>query len=336
MLLHQKHIYRCLQGITIIDNTFTMAEKSKIIFIINPIAGVMGKRNLESKIDKVFPVSEYEIIKLYTAYPSHALELAEQAVKKAPALVVAAGGDGTINEIARALINTGIPLGVIPLGSGNGFARHFNLPLNIKKALTILKTGTTLSVDVGYLNGRPFFCTAGIGFDAEIGYYYRDYNHRGFIAYALSFAKVFSWYKSKDYVLEIDGERFEFKAFFITIANISQFGYNFIVAPKASTLDGAFDVVVVKRFAKWKASFIAIRSLLGTIDNSEYVWHKLAKNVKILSPTGEKFIHIDGEADIQSGFLEYQIKNAELRVVVNNKDQVIPFPFKKLIYKSIH
>jgi diacylglycerol kinase (ATP) len=313
-----------------------MKNNNKIIFIINPIAGVKSKRRIEKKIDQFFSGKSYELIKLYTAYPSHALELAEQAVKEKPGLIVAAGGDGTINEVARSLINTGIPLGVIPLGSGNGFARHFNLPFNINASLKLLLTGNILSVDVGYMNGKPFFCTAGIGFDAEIGYYYRNYNHRGFIAYALSFARVFSWYKSKDYKLEIDGIRYDFKAFFITIANISQFGYNFYVAPHASTLDGAFDVVVVKRFPKWKATFLGIRSFFGTIDSSPHVWHKLAENVKILSPTGEKFIHIDGEAGIQSGVLEYQIKNAELCVIVNDKKQITPFLFKKLIYQSSH
>lgn len=313
-----------------------MKGKNKIIFIINPIAGVKLKWLLEKKIDSFFSDKNFELVKLYTAYPSHAMELARQAVNEKPYILVAAGGDGTINEVACALINTGIPLGVIPLGSGNGFARHFNLPFSIKKALKLLFTGTTLSVDVGYMNGRPFFCTAGIGFDAETGYYYREYNHRGFIAYALSFARVFSWYKSKEYLLEIDGEKYNFRAFFITIANISQFGYNFFVAPHASTIDGAFDVVVVKRFPKIKASLIAIRSFFGTIDTSQYVWHKLAQNVKILSPEGEKFIHIDGEAGILSGELEYQIKNAELRVIVNDKKQIVPFPFKKLIYKSTH
>ena len=311
-----------------------MYKREKIIFIINPIAGVKSKRQLEKRIDTFFSKRNFELIKLYTAYPSHALELAEEAVTRKPWLIVAAGGDGTINEIARALINTGIPLGVIPLGSGNGFARHFNLPLRINKALKLLLSGTTLSVDVGYMNGRPFFCTAGIGFDAEIGYYYRNYNHRGFISYALSFARVFSWYKTKDYELEIDGTRYSFRAYFITIANISQFGYNFKVAPRASTLDGAFDVVVVKRFPKWQAFILGFRSFFGTIDNSRHVWHCLAKNVRILSPVGEKFIHIDGEAGIQAGTLEYQIKNAELRVVVNDREQIIPFPFKKLIYKS--
>lgn len=302
----------------------------KIIFIINPIAGISGRRKLENEIRRFFSSGEYEIIKHFTAYPSHALELARNAVDQKASMVVAAGGDGTINEVACALINTGIPLGVIPLGSGNGFARHFNIPFRIRKALRLLHSGTTVSVDVGYLNGKPFFCTAGIGFDAETGYYYRNYNHRGFLAYALSMAKVFSWYRSKDYLLEIDGESFEFRAFFITIANISQFGYNFYVAPGASVFDGAFDVVVVKRFPKWKASFIALRSFFGTIDTSTYVWHKTAEHVKILFPEGEKFIHIDGEASIVSGQLEYQIRNAELKVIVNDKEQILPFSFKRL------
>jgi len=313
-----------------------MDDIKKIVFIINPIAGIKSRRRLEKEIKLFFSSGEYQLIKHYTAYPSHALELAENAVKEKPLFIVAAGGDGTINEVACALINTGIPLGVIPLGSGNGFARHFNLPFNIRKALKLLFTGTTLSVDVGYMSGKPFFCTSGIGLDAETGYHYSNYNHRGFISYALSLARVFRWYRSKDYELEIDGEKYNFKAFFITIANISQFGYNFYVAPHASTLDGAFDVVVVKRFPKWKASFIAIRSFFGTIDCSHYVWHKLAKNVKVLSPLGEKYIHIDGEAGIQSGTLEYQIKNAQLQVIVNDKKQISPFPFKKLINKPDH
>ncbi len=311
-----------------------MEGKKKIFFIINPISGIKGRRRLDKKIEKFFSKRDFELLKHYTAYPSHALELAEKAVKEGPVLIVAAGGDGTINEVARALINTGIPLGVIPLGSGNGFARHFNIPFNINNALKLLIDGDSISVDVGYMNGIPFFCTAGIGFDAETGYYYQEYNYRGFLAYALSFARVFSWYRSKEYSLEIDGKHYDFRAFFITIANISQFGYNFKVAPNASTLDGAFDVVVLKRFPKWKASFLGFRSLFGTIYGSPHVWHILAENVKILSPAGKKFVHIDGEAGIQEGELEYQIRNAELKVIVNNRKQILPFPFKKLIYRS--
>lgn len=299
--------------------------KKKIVFIINPIAGVRNKKRLEKKIDKFFSGGDYEVIKHYTSYPSHAVDIAACYAKAEPTFIVAVGGDGTINEIARSLINTGSTLGVIPLGSGNGFARHFNLPFIHDKALEVLLNGNEITVDVGFLNGKPFFCTAGIGFDAETGYQYNNYSYRGFISYALSFAKVFSWYQARDYKLEIDGEPYNFKAFFITIANISQFGYNFYVAPNASTLDGFFDVVVVKKFPKWMASLIAFRSFFGTIQNSRYVWHKQAHNVRIISPDTEKIIHIDGEAGIMNGVLEYQIQKAALKVVVNKEGAGMPF-----------
>ena len=299
-------------------------QKKKIIFIINPIAGGGNKKRFEKRIDNFFSGKNYEIIKHFTAYPSHAVDIAAGYAKVEPCFIVAVGGDGTINEIARSLINTGSTLGVIPLGSGNGFARHFNLPFQLKKALKVLLTGNEISVDVGYLNGKPFFCTAGVGFDAETGYHYSLYNHRGFVSYLLSFAKVFSWYRARDYQLEIDGKPYCFKAFFITIANISQFGYNFYVAPKASTLDGFFDVVVVKKFPKWLASIIALRSIVGTIQNSRFVWYKQAHTVRIISPESEKIIHIDGEAEIMEGVLEYKIQKACLKVVINREGPWMP------------
>ena len=308
-----------------------MKKGKKIIFIINPIAGVGNKKSFEKRIDKFFSGTDYEVIKHFTCYPSHAVEIAAAYANSGPCFIVAAGGDGTINEIARSLINTGSTLGIIPLGSGNGFARHFNLPFSLNKSLKILLSGSEVSVDVGYLNGKPFFCTAGIGFDAETGYYYRSYDHRGFVSYLLSFAKVFSWYKARDYELIIDGESFSFKAFFITIANISQFGYNFYVAPHATTSDGFFDVVIIKKFPKWLAPAIAVRSFFGTIHNSRFVWYKQAHHVRILSPLSEKVIHIDGEAGIMDGILDYTIQKGGLKVIINREGPWMPIfrAFKK-------
>jgi YegS/Rv2252/BmrU family lipid kinase len=294
-------------------------KKKKIIFIINPIAGVGGKRRLEKKIDEFFADSDYQVVKHFTCYPSHAVEIADSYAKAGPSFIVAVGGDGTINEIARSLINTGSTLGVIPLGSGNGFARHFNLPFNLDRALNVLINGNEISADVGYLNGKPFFCTAGIGFDAETGYYYRNYTHRGFVSYLLSFAKVFGWYKAREYEIEIDGEQYSFNAFFITIANISQFGYNFYVAPRASTTDGYFDVVVVQKFPKWMAIAIALRSFVGTIHKSRYVWYRQAHHVNIRSKDRENIIHIDGEAGIMNGSLDYTIQKGSLKVIINRE-----------------
>ena len=307
-------------------------EKRKIVFIINPIAGFRNKRNFEKTIDKFFHNKNYEIIKHYTLYPSHAVNIAENYVKEDPVFIVAVGGDGTINEIARSLIETGSTLGVIPLGSGNGFARHFNIPFSSHKAFDTLIHGNEITIDVGYLNGRPFFCTAGIGIDAETGYYYSQYTHRGLISYALSFAKVFGWYKARKYSLEIDNELYDFDAFFINIANISQFGYNFYIAPKASTLDGYLDVVVIKKFPKFLSVFIGLRSFFGTIQNSRFVWHKQAKNVIIHTKEKENIIHIDGEAGIMEGPLNFQIRKSCLKVIVNREGMDMPFftGFRKL------
>lgn len=300
-------------------------EKRKIVFIINPIAGIRNKRKFEKKIDKFFLNKNFEIIKHYTLYPSHAVSIAESYVKLGPVFIVAVGGDGTINEIARSLIETGSTLGVIPLGSGNGFARHFNIPFRSDNALKTIINGNEINIDVGYLNGRPFFCTAGIGIDAETGYYYSQYTHRGLISYALSFARVFSWYKARNYTLEIDGESYNFDAFFINIANISQFGYNFYIAPKASTLDGYLDVVVIRKFPKLFSVVIALRSFFGTIQNSRFVWHKQAHNVKILTKEKENIIHIDGEAGIIEGPLDFQIRKSCLKVIINREGAGMPF-----------
>jgi len=311
-------------------------RKKKIIFIINPIAGIRNKRKFEKKIDTFFIEKEYEVIIHYTSYPSHAFDIATSYLNNGPTFIVAVGGDGTINEIARSLIDTGSSLGVIPLGSGNGFARHFNIPFVSDKALDTLINGNEIIIDVGYLNGKPFFCTSGIGIDAETGYYYSKYSHRGLITYALSFAKVFSWYKARKYILEVDGETHNFDAFFINIANISQFGYNFYVAPGASTVDGLLDVVVVKKFPKLMGIFVAFRSFFGIIQNSRFVWHRQAHNVKIHTSEKENIIHIDGEAGIMEGPLEYQIRRSCLKVVVNREGTGMPFfnAFQKRERKS--
>ncbi|MCF8381745.1 MAG: diacylglycerol kinase family lipid kinase [Bacteroidales bacterium] len=295
-----------------------MVGKRKIIFIINSIASLKKRKRLEKTIDSFFPSESYTIVKLYTTKAGHASELAAKAVKDKPLFIVAAGGDGTINEVAGRMINTEIPLGVIPMGSGNGLARHFKIPFNIKKALNLLLTGSASAMDVGYLNGRPFFCTSGTGLDAEIAHYYKEYSRRGFMAYALSFVRVFFSYKSKEYNLEIDGKLYDFKALFISVANISQFGYNFRIAPNASASDGAFDIVVIKDFPKWRILPIALQSFFGAIENSRFVWHLQAKSLKIIYPLQDKFIHIDGDAEIQTGELEYLNKRDELKVIVKN------------------
>ena len=115
-----------------------MSEK-RITFIINPVAGGRRKDKFERKLKKIFGESGYEVKSCFTMYPSHAFEFAREEVQNGTDVVVAVGGDGTINEVARALIGSGSVLGIIPFGSGNGFARHFGFPLTAQRALKTLR-----------------------------------------------------------------------------------------------------------------------------------------------------------------------------------------------------
>jgi diacylglycerol kinase (ATP) len=221
-----------------------------------------------------------------------------------------------VTKLKKALIRSSSVLGVIPMGSGNGFARHFGLPLSVKRSLKVLTRGKIKPVDVGYVNDRPFFCTTGMGFDAETGYFFSRYDKHGFLSYALSFFRVFRDYRPVSYEIDINGERRHFEAFFINIANISQFGYHFYVAPKASTEDGFLDLVVVSRFPKWKGTFLAIRSYFGTIHKSRYVYHEKADDIKLVFPAGRKTIHIDGDPDFAEGTVYYRLEPAALKVIL--------------------
>jgi YegS/Rv2252/BmrU family lipid kinase len=289
-------------------------------FIINPVAGGKKKKNIEQLIKETFNSDEIIATFYYTQYPTHAYEFAKKEVDNGTEVIVAVGGDGTINEVARALIDTESVLGIIPLGSGNGFARHFNLPLKPKKALSVLKTKNTFYIDVGMLNEKAFFCTSGLGFDAETGYRFSQYSARGFLSYALSFFKVFKNYIPSNYKLIIDGKPYESSAFFINIANISQFGYHFYISPEASAKDGFLDLVVVKEFPKIIGIFLAFRSFFGTIHRSKYVHIQQSKEIKVIKPLGEKVVHIDGDPDIITGEINYTVQPSCLKLILPTKE----------------
>ncbi len=287
-----------------------------ITFIINPVAGRKGKNKFERRLKKKFGDEGFRVRSCFTQYPSHAHEFALNEVKAGTDIIVAVGGDGTINEVARALIGTDNVLGIIPLGSGNGFARHFGVPLSINKALRTLERGKVRAIDVGYINNRAFLCTTGIGFDAETGYFFSHYDRRGLLSYMFSFIRVFRDYKPVEYKIEINGNVRTFEAFFINIANISQFGYHFYVAPKASTEDGFLDLVVVRKFPKWKGVFLAFRSFFGTIHKSRYVYNELAKEIKLLEPTHRKLLHVDGDPEFSEGTVHYSLVPGSLKVIL--------------------
>ena len=160
-----------------------MSDKKKIWFIINPISGTKDKAGIVAAIHKYMTPDRFDIEIRYTQCKGHAAKIAAEAISHNVDIVVAVGGDGTVNETARALIHTHVALGIVPCGSGNGLARHLGLPMNPKKALAVISECNICPLDYGLINGQPFFCTAGVGFDAFLSDMFNKSSHRGLLSY---------------------------------------------------------------------------------------------------------------------------------------------------------
>ena len=206
-----------------------------IAFIINPISGAKEAQNAKKKLPKLImqtlDMEQWLPNIVYTEYAGHATELAYQYARMGFDAVIAVGGDGTVNEVARGLKDTKTALGIIPMGSGNGFARHLNIPMRPQKALEMINHSEPISVDYGLANGKVFVCTCGTGFDAVIADQFAASNKRGFMTYIRNtIAKAFT-YKPQTYHIVGDGLDVTQEAFLITFANANQWGNDAKIAP---------------------------------------------------------------------------------------------------------
>ncbi len=266
-------------------------SKKKISFIINPISGGKKKdkiiRLIKSKLTE-----EYEFEIQITEYSAHATALAKIALKNKVDAIIAVGGDGTVNEVGQALIHTDTPMGIIPTGSGDGFARHLKIPQRISLAIDKIKEFKIQTIDTATLNDIPFLATAGLGFDAKIGWEFDNFGKRGLLSYIQLSALEFFKYKAKEYELLIDGKSIITSAFLINFANAGQYGNNAWIAPSASLFDGKLNVGVLKPFPPHEVPFIIFQLFSKTIEHSKYYDRYQAKEIKIKSP---KRFHIDGE-----------------------------------------
>ena len=180
-------------------------SKKKISFIINPISGTQGKEQILKWLDEKLDKSRYIPEVIYTERAGHAVEIAALKAKEEAFAVVAIGGDGTINEIARSLVHTKTALGIIPCGSGNGLARHLQIPMDAKKAINIINEGLIDIIDYGKINDVPFFCTCGVGFDAFVSLQFSKAGRRGPLIYLEKTLLESLKYKPETYELEMDG-----------------------------------------------------------------------------------------------------------------------------------
>lgn len=288
----------------------------KVLFIVNPAAGTSSKRNLPGLIKNVVDPGRFDTEVRFTEKPGHARAIAKEAVAQDFQVIYAVGGDGTVNEVAGALIHTPAVLGILPMGSGNGLARHFRLPLMVKRSLRLLEKGRVVSIDYGLVNKIPFFCTAGVGFDAYVGKLFSEDPSRGGAVYVRKVLEALFRYKPAHYRLIIKGEQLEMEAFLVTFANASQYGNEAFIAPAADITDGMMDVVIFSSFPLIVAPALGIRLFTRMIDKSRFVQMIRCEKAILHGPTENMVIHYDGETHHCGREMEVEMVKKGLRILV--------------------
>ncbi len=288
--------------------------KKKICFIVNPISGVGKQKVVEKLVDLHLNLSIFEYKIVYTDAPKHATVLARQAADEKFNIAVAVGGDGSVNEVAKGLIGTKTALAILPSGSGNGLARHLNVPLDMVKAILMINTGKEISIDTVHFNEETFVNVAGIGFDAHIGWEFAKYGKRGFWSYIKIVFREFKKYEAQEYELIMDGKSLKKKAFLISFANGSQWGNNAFIAPTAHATDGEFKISILKEFRWWNVPSIGYRLFNKTLNKTKYLEMMSVKEITVKQPDLKG--HVDGEPIEIGNTILVKVNPASLRVIV--------------------
>jgi diacylglycerol kinase (ATP) len=268
--------------------------KSKIAFIINPFSGTGKKEDLPDLIRSGLDLNLFDPEIVFTEYRGHGTELAKEFVDKGFQTVIAVGGDGTVNEVAQALVHSNCSLGIIPIGSGNGLARHLGIPMATRKAIEQLNHSEPIFMDYGLVNGKPFFCTCGTGFDAYVSTEFAKSKKRGIMSYIEKIITGYFSYKSQNYHLIGNGIDLTAKAFVLTFANASQWGNNAYIAPQASVQDGELDISIMSNFPIIAIPTLALQLFAKTIDKDLFMTTLRAEEITLFREESGPF-HYDGE-----------------------------------------
>ena len=301
-----------------------------IAFIINPVSGSKETQNAKKKLPKLIMQtldSEQWLPNItFTEYAGHAVELARQYARMGFDAVVAVGGDGTVNEVARGLVmgygnrpvSERTALGIMPMGSGNGFARHLGIPIRPQKAIEMINHAEPISVDYGLANGKLFVSTCGTGFDALIADHFAGSSKRGFSTYLQNIIRDAFSYHAQTYHIVGDGLDVTHKAFLITFANANQWGYEALIAPKASIQDGKMDIMLMSSHALLGSASLALRLFAGSIDDSHFMDTLRAREVTLEREEAAPF-HIDGDPVEMEKDIHIRIVEDGLRVLAEKR-----------------
>jgi YegS/Rv2252/BmrU family lipid kinase len=301
-----------------------MSDIKRIVFIVNHISGTISKRFIVNRLERELDPNRFAYDIVDTKFPGHATEIARQAANQGVDIVCAIGGDGTVNETARALVHTETALGIIPSGSGNGLARHLHIPMDAIRAIRTLLQCEVQTIDYGLINLKPFFCTCGVGFDAFISQKFAESGKRGMLSYLENVLRNARSYNAETYNLDVVDEQSQhmtYKAVIIACANASQYGNNVYIAPEASVHDGLVDVTIIEPFDIFEATEIAFALINGTLNKTPRIKTFRCKHLHI---TREKkgVAHYDGDPFMTSEQIDVTMVKGGLRCICPTQEGV--------------
>ncbi len=300
--------------------------RQKCLLIINPISGTTAKKGVAAKCVRRLGREGIDVEVLYTEGPGDASRFAAEAARRGYLGVIAAGGDGTVNEVASSLRGTATALGIIPLGSGNGLARHMGLTMDIHHALDVIARRNIVACDSCEAGGHPFFCTFGLGFDAAVSEKFARSRQRGLINYMRSAFEEYLKFQPEEYEITADGHSFHVKAFIVAACNASQYGNNVFIAPSASIRDGLLDITIIHAGTPLTRARAGVELVTGLIKNNMIIQTLQAREATIRrSSPGSA--HIDGEPIRLGEDIEVSCRHGDLLIFTTGDKK----PFRPLI-----
>ena len=311
----------------------SVADDKRIMLIVNPISGTGNKKDVPEVVERTLAAEGYSTDVRFTGGRGDATMFASEASDKGYYGVLACGGDGTVNETARALCGSQTALGILPAGSGNGLARHLGIPMDVELAMEIVCQRNVVPSDYGSVNGVPFFCTFGMGFDAAVSHRFARQNHRGLLSYVRSALSEYVQFRPTTYTISANGKLLTEKAFLVAVCNASQWGNNAYIAPEASLTDGLLDITVVHSGSPIDAAVMGMDIFTGFISKNTMV-HCFRAPAAVIYRSEKGEAHVDGEPMMLDEILDVKCHRGGLRLFTPlDRDRFRPIvtPIKEML-----
>lgn len=291
-------------------------NNQRLLLVINPISGGLNKSGLADVVTQRMKASlNMEVEVKTTSGKGDARRFATEAVENGYYAVIVAGGDGTVNEVAAALCDSGVALGIIPSGSGNGLARHLEIPVDERLSLDVIAENNIVACDYATVNDKPFFCTFGVGFDAAVSDRFAKQRKRGKFMYFKSALEEFVQYRPQVYTISANGKVFTQNAFLIACCNASQYGNNAYIAPTASMTDGLLDIIIIHAGSPLDTAVLGVDLFTGYI-NRNTLLQSFQAPAAVIYRTEEGAAHIDGDPIELGEIIDVKCKRGGLKIFV--------------------